>query len=190
MWTSRILRCHAQQAGWTAVVDTSKLSARLGEILSSSPRQSTFDLRPTLFRSAAQCVPHVQRLLRSHLACSAQQSQCPAADGHSRPVLAPGAARRSSSKFLTVRLHRSSRAVPLVSVRRYPPVRDALQGKVFKCASGGSSSPRSRQARCWLARRRLLWQPPLLPLPTSSTTLTVRRTSFTTPDSMSGTFNR
>ena len=85
MWTSRILRCHAQQAGWTAVVDTSKLSARLGEILSSSPRQSTFDLRPTLFRSAAQCVPHVQRHLRSHLACSAQQSQCPAADGHSGP---------------------------------------------------------------------------------------------------------
>jgi hypothetical protein len=44
-------------------------------------------------------------------------------------VLAPGAARRSSSKFLTVRLHRSSRAVLLVSVRRYPPVRDALQRK-------------------------------------------------------------
>ena len=85
MWTSRILRCHAQQAGWTAVVDTSKLSAKLGEILSSSPRQSTFDLRPTLFRSAAQCVPHVQRHLRSHLACSAQRSQCPAADGHSLP---------------------------------------------------------------------------------------------------------
>jgi hypothetical protein len=127
MWTSRILRCHAQQPGWTAVVDTSKLSPRLGEILSSSPRQSTFDLRPTLFRSTAQCVLHVQRHLRSHLACSAQQSQCPAADVPA--VLAPGAARRSSSKFLTVRLHRSSRAVLLVSVRRYPPVRDALQRK-------------------------------------------------------------
>ena len=125
MWTSRILRCHAQQAGWTAVVDTSKLSARLGEILSSSPHQSTFDLRPTLFRSAAQCVPYVQRHLRSHLACSPQQSQCLVL--MVRAVLAPGAARRSSSKFLTVRLHRSSRAVLLVSVRRYPPVRDALQ---------------------------------------------------------------